>query len=1113
MSSDSGSSGVPDSTTSARKDEESLITARYDEEPIDSAAPFATRAKLGRRTSDALAPRRIGRYILLEPLGRGRMSTVYAGYDEQLDRKLAIKLLRDDGWPNEDAQQRLQQQAQTMAKLSHPNVLTVHEVGRDEEVMFLAMEFVRGETLVQWLQTPRAWTDVVDVFVQAGRGLQAAHEAGIVHHDLTPRNIMLREDGVAKVLDFRLPGATNEAEGEQMGPAPAASGPKLTASSTLVETGIDPPSHRAPEQLEGRVGDARSDQFSFCVALYEALYGEHPHEGDSIEARLASANRNDIRRPTPGNTVPAAVHRVVLRGLQFDPEQRWPSMKALLEPLSRQLTPRRRRWLGPAAVFGAVGVFAAVRWSSRALWDPTCTGSRDRVQEAWDEARAQRVRDAMLATDLPYAAETWARVEPRLDAYAEAWIQTHRDACEATAVRREQSEHQRDLRMACLSSRHRHLRTIVDELQNADAPLVEQAVAAVAQLPRISRCSDLPALEAEVPPPDDPAQAQQVTALRERLVESRAKYSAGKFDAARTITEEVVQQADDLGYEPLIARALAQRAQHSTNAAEFEIAVGQSRQAYDLAAQNGLADIAASTASLLVRIYSFGLNEDDEAAAWLSQADPWSRAADNDDIRTLYLRRKGYMSVRQAEYANADEAYASALALQERTRGPDHPSTAQILNERARVQSHLGRPDDAQQSLERALEIIKKAYGPDHPEVAGALHEMAMIARRHRKLDEARRRAEQAVAIHQRAYGAEHPDTATMLKTLGTILEFQGELDAARDAYERALAVFVANKAGDDPSIAGTLTDLGILSNTQGRYEEARRFLEEARDIHIGAFGPDHPEVANVLNVLGNVADYQGRFDDARELFERSLQILEDKLGPDHVDLIIPLNNLGIALHAQGELTQGREILERVLELQLAHEAPDHPRVGATTVNLAAIAFDQGDLAQSRTWAERSLAVKEKAWGPDHPALGSTLDLLGRLELREQRPERARALLTRALAIRDDKLGAEHPEQFDTLLLLGQTHLAERKPAAALVPLRRARALASTITTMKAGPRGELRFALAQALWAAPEASGRDRPRAQSLARQAREDLASATHVGIVQTQVAQVDDWLLRHR
>jgi eukaryotic-like serine/threonine-protein kinase len=354
---------------------ERLIAARVNER-LFSGAPIALR---------------IGRFTVLEELGRGGMGLVYSAHDEQLDRKVAIKVLLDEA-SSSDAQRRFLREGQAMARITHVNVVNVHEVGTSHGQPFLAMELIRGQSLSMWLRSQPGWREVLEVFIQAGRGLIAAHQADLVHCDLKLNNIMRGDDGVVKILDFGIARSmdgvhANSHDGNATSEGAPASGSASSFAAPVTQEGMveGTPLYMAPEQLSGGNIDARTDQFSFCVALYEALYGERPFHGMSVEDLMQAIIKGSIRSAPRGSKVPAVVRKAVLRGLAHDPAKRWSSMEALLELLQRQLAPRRS-WV-------RVGVALSLLVTGSSLLDLQYAG-------VWDEEHRQRGEKAEEAADL-----------------------------------------------------------------------------------------------------------------------------------------------------------------------------------------------------------------------------------------------------------------------------------------------------------------------------------------------------------------------------------------------------------------------------------------------------------------------------------------------------------------------------------------------------------------------------------------------------------------------------------------------------------------------------------------------------------------------------------------
>jgi len=321
---------------------------------IDAAAPARPRA----------APT-LGRFVLLRELGAGAMGIVYAAYDEELDRRLAVKVLHT-GPGDSEGRARSLREAQAMARVSHPNVVQIYEVGTLAEQVFVAMEFIDGGTLGAWQRArPRAPAEILHLYLQAGRGLAAAHAAGLVHRDFKPENVLIGRDGRVRVGDFGLARAFDRgaapSPGQATSPPPSATaiaslalaatatpvsgaqpiaeprGHLLASPMTVEGAVVGTPAYMSPEQHCGAALDARSDQFSFCAALYEALYGQRPFAGETLPALVESVLGGALRPPPAEREVPPWILAVVQRGLAREPAARWPDMAALLAQLDRDL--------------------------------------------------------------------------------------------------------------------------------------------------------------------------------------------------------------------------------------------------------------------------------------------------------------------------------------------------------------------------------------------------------------------------------------------------------------------------------------------------------------------------------------------------------------------------------------------------------------------------------------------------------------------------------------------------------------------------------------------------------------------------------------------------------
>ncbi len=320
----------------------------------------------------------VGRFTVLGEIGGGGMGVVYAAYDPELDRKIAIKLMRpvaSDSVSVSEGRARLLREGQAMARLSHPNVIAVHDVGTFGEQVFIAMEHVDGSTLAEWLSLKkRTWREIVSIFVQAGQGLAAAHAAGILHRDFKPDNVLVGDDGRVRVLDFGLARAADASDRIDPKIRDHTSAEKrLSAGPGMLRVAVtDPgkfmgtPAYMAPEQLMGQGADQKTDQYSFCVALYQGVYGELPFRGEDVPALLREMAQSTPQQLHKSSHVPRWLHRIIMQGLSSNTSDRHASMKAVLERLLRGSRVSRQHWaiLGTLmAILLLVGGLAA--WKER----------------------------------------------------------------------------------------------------------------------------------------------------------------------------------------------------------------------------------------------------------------------------------------------------------------------------------------------------------------------------------------------------------------------------------------------------------------------------------------------------------------------------------------------------------------------------------------------------------------------------------------------------------------------------------------------------------------------------------------------------------------------------
>ncbi len=822
----------------------------------------------------------LGRYMVLGTLGAGGMGTVLRAYDESLDRAIAIKLLHS-GTAERHAK-RLMREAQALARLSHPNVVHVYEVGRASGQWFIAMELVRGQTLRKWQAARHEWRECVKVYQQAGAGLVAAHAAGLVHRDFKPDNCILDEDGRPRVLDFGLVRETDvPSEGEPLAEATAVdtdAQTPLTRAGTVLGT----LAYMPLEQFDGKPADARSDQFSFCVSLYEALYGERPFTEATVGRRTLALMKGDVRPPPKGSRVPAKLRRVVLRGLSPDPDHRWPSMEVLLAQLRGLAAPPPRRWLalsgGLALGLGLLGAGLAYRADPPKPTIEHCTGARGQLDGIWDDARRRQVQTAILGTDRPYAPDTWARIEPRLQGYADSWASKHTDVCEATAAQPEKSD-TLGLQMTCLQERRTALRAAVDVLASTDDTVVDGALKMVDELPDLDHCDDVRQLEQRherVPPPDDPKVAQQVEVLRERLADLTAMQDAGQYGSALNQAEHVVKQAEALDYGPLLAEAEVRQGrllERSGRYAEAERALGR---AHSRALRHGYDAVVLDAAQALTFVVGYRLSRPAEGLVWGRTAVSLAEHTGEDTARARSLGGLGLVFLGQEDYERAELYFRQALQLTETALGADHPAVANSLGSLGSVFHGRGQYERARLHHERALRLIIEARGADHPDVGQSSNDLGLVLHAQGRYEQASLHYQRALQIFESKYGTDHPRVAYCLNNLGNVFLRQDEYELARRYYERALRIWEEAGADGLHPTAASLNNLGDVFAGQGDVEQARVHYERALRIWEKVMGTDHPNVSYPLVGLAQIALTERDVETALMHAERAVSIREE---------------------------------------------------------------------------------------------------------------------------------------------------------------------------------------------------------------------------------------------
>jgi tetratricopeptide (TPR) repeat protein/predicted Ser/Thr protein kinase len=901
----------------------------------------------------------VGPYQLVERLGAGGMGVVWVARDPRLGRTVAVKLLHEQRRRRgaEQARERLRREALALARLSHPNVVSIYDVGVHGTRVFLTMEHVEGRTLDAWAAEAPSLPRVLEVFEQVAAGLAAVHAAGFVHRDLKPANVMIDRDGRVLVMDFGLarihdPESVSDHEALSSSRWNVEAVPfsiELTGDGVVMGT----PAYMAPEQHLGAEADARADQFAFCATLYEVLLGQRPFRGRSVEelAKQKLAEQLDFEGCM---RLPRAVRALLRRGLAPEPSRRFANMEALRDALARLRRPGHRRVLA----FTALGVAAVggVGWA--ALHEPTqtpCEAGVAQMATVWNDDARTELEQAFEATGLPYAEDAAQRATGRLDAYAHEWAEGFARACHAAGP---DDAAALDLRMRCLSDARASMVATVELLGRADATAVQRAVTQVAGLPPITHCDDIESLQAEVAPPTDPAVAAGIDAVRQQLEQAAALDRAGHYAEARELAQAALDRAIELGYEPAIARARIRVAVIDIGLGDAEASRRGLTEAALLAASIDDHPAAADAASRLAYVLAEELGQPDEALRWARHAeasldrmppDPLARARLDGSLGVVYAT--------QGDYAAGLLAFERSYAAKREILGEEHPEVAGALENMALSHSELGRPAEAERIQQRSLALIEKAVGP------------------------------------------RHPDTALSLLNLGHSLDGLGRHDEAAAAFGRALEIFREALGPRHPMVARTLSSLGHSAGSQDRLREAEAYFREAGEIIEEVHGERHREHAWSLADRAHVTADLGREEEAVVLFTRAREILEASLGPDHDSLAYMMMDEASALVELERTDEAEPLVERAGEILGTKLEPGHPGLADWHAARAELLRGQKRLEAAREAGATALAVATAALGLEHPMVASLLLSLGEVELELQRYADAQAHLRRAVAL------------------------------------------------------------------------------------------------------------------
>ncbi len=807
------------------------------------------------------------------------MGRVLVGYDEDLHREVAIKLLHGREHPR--GRLRLMREAQALARLSHPNVVQIHEVGQHQEAVFLAMELVEGETLRQWAPG-RSWPEILGALLQAGRGLEAAHRAGLVHRDFKPDNVLVGTDGRVRLLDFGLARGWGESSTSQT-TAEVMQEKSSTLRATLTDHGsvVGTPVYMAPEQHSGHPCDASADQFAFCVSAFELFFGSEPFPQRPVYAMALAKSTGELAALPAQSPVPRNLRMAIVRGLAADPGERWADMGTLLGAFEAARPGVRRRWLPLTlgmVLAGGIGISALIVTSA----EQPCVHAGESLAEVWSATR----RDDVVSA----APEAIHRLAiPTLDRWVDTWVAAAVTSCEDVHVHQQLSPQSLDRRGACLARRRAEFEAVVDGLARGEVTSDPQVVEWLGQLEPPQTCLSDAILAGEWTAIPE-GREDEVAAIRRDLVAVELRHGSMRERVADA--DALLGRSRDIGWQPLIGEASLTLGRLHTAVGEAPAARTHLGEALDLAEATRDVEQQALVWSALNQTERL-VNFDSERAMWM-----WHRqAAVFDGVEA---------SVRQRAQLHADLGQTQELA---------------------------GDIDAAEKSLVQARTLLESIDAPPAWQLATVLHNLANLLAY-------TGRAAEAEALFERARALElgggegrssQPQTAGSDLDRGIGMIQAGNSRQAIEYLEHALATAVVETGPRSELVARFHVALAAAHAELDSDEGLRIHAEKADELTATTLGSNHPLRVDVLSAVGESALRSQRFDASIRAFEASLRLVKRLKPPDSIPVALAEYNLADALQKTGEHPRAAELLAHALPRLREGLGAEHPLVVEVT--------------------------------------------------------------------------------------------------------------------------------------------------------------------------------------
>ncbi|MEM6294019.1 MAG: protein kinase [Myxococcota bacterium] len=869
--------------------ERAQMEAHLAECPVCSAIIGATYQRPGELSV-------IGRYEIREELGRGGMGRVLEAWDPSLNRLVAIKVILSTALSS-TSRERFTREAETLAALQHPNVIPVYDVGEIDDAPYFVMERIDGVTLDVWARQRRI-AEIIACLRDAGEGLAAVHRAGVLHRDFKPANVIVGADGRPRVGDFGLAGVDLVDTAPLDGPTDAS----LTKTGAVMGT----LPYMAPELLDGGKATPASDQFAFCVSMFEVVYGRLPFLGTTPRALSSAIRTGPLPTPRTEHVVPRRIRRVLERGLAADANDRFGSMRDLL----RALRPNRRLplvGLGAAAAATAAFVLATPAHAD-------CSAPARALEATYDATARAEIQAAFTASDHPHAADSARSTLAGLDAYARTWVDGATATCRAS--------NDGTIADAALDLQtHCHRRTLqgfaaaVASLRNPTEHHIRRGPEFVAGLRTAHVCADTAALERLLVLPTDAAQTAEEDTLSPVLAEANARVLVDDFDGAWVQLEQHADAFERATYPPIAIRVLELRARVLLHRQDLDGAKALSLRAQQQAVEHRLDHQASSTATFLGKIAA-EQGDVRDAQRWFDLALARAEAAGSSRLEAQALATAAKLHEQRGDLERAVDTARRAYASIEHDETYPPTSRAEVLLVYAGQLLTAGTEDDGREQLETARQILLDVYGDAHPVIAEIEEDLQIRASR------------------------------------------RGDYEASLQHGAEALRITIANEGPNALRVVAGRVNYAIALLELGRFEDAARFLRQADAVLAEHFPKAQSTRIAILSNLANVMLALDDVDQARAAVREAKAISANR--PDQATRAALLDGVHglVELHA-GNLDTARQLASASLDASTAIFGQHHFRTADAATRLAHVELELGHHAAAKTLLGQALAVDD----------------------------------------------------------------------------------------------------------------------------------------------------------